>query len=157
MVLHVHPELEVVRFTRDDAGAKLAASVDVDSHRGRADVVHHVEAEPAVIDAVLHTFAASAPWRARRPARCGSASPTRQRSPSARTRNPRTATPPTSSHGPASANTHTHTHTHTHTYIYIYIYIYGEKKLVTKVVNPCMVALGASLRRGGLRCGEGCR
>ena len=53
-MLHIHPKLEVVGVAGDDAGAELAAAVDVDGHRRGGDVVHHVEAEPAVVDVSLH-------------------------------------------------------------------------------------------------------
>jgi len=58
VVLHVHPELEVEGVAGDDAGTKLAAAVNVHGDRRRAQVVHHVEAEPAVVDAGLYGRAA---------------------------------------------------------------------------------------------------
>ena len=57
VVLH-DPELEVERVTGDDAGVVLAAAVNVHGDRRRAQVVHHVEAEPVVVDAGLYGRAA---------------------------------------------------------------------------------------------------
>jgi hypothetical protein len=54
VVLHVHPELEVVGVAGDHPGAEPLLAVDVHGHRRRADVVDDVEPEPPVVDAGLH-------------------------------------------------------------------------------------------------------
>jgi hypothetical protein len=59
MVLHVHPELEVVRCAGGHAAAdELLLAVDEHGHRRRADVVDHVQPEPPVVDVRLDGGAA---------------------------------------------------------------------------------------------------